>query len=90
MAARRWVTELLYWYNEEHRHSATSFVTPAQRHAGIDEQLLKTRKAVYETARQANPTRWSKGTRNWHYENAVHLNPDTPELKEPNAALKAA
>ena len=25
-----------------------------------------------------------------HYESTVHLNPDTPELKEPNAPLKAA
>ena len=90
LEARRWVTELLHWYNEEHRHSAISFVTPAQRHAGMDEELLKARKAVYETARQANPNRWSKNIRNWRYESAVHLNPDSPELKEPNAAPKAA
>ena len=90
LAARRWVTELLHWYNEEHRHSAISFVTPAQRHAGLDEELLKARKAVYEAARQAHPNSWPKDTRSWHYESAVQLNPESLELKEPNPALKAA
>lgn len=41
--ARRWVTDLVAWYNHEHRHSAIGFVTPAQRHAGLDETLLKQR-----------------------------------------------
>lgn len=90
LAARRWVTELLHWYNNEHRHSAISFVTPSQRHAGMDKELLKARKEVYETARQAHPNRWSKDTRRWRYESAVQLNPDSPKLKEPNTALKAA
>ena len=90
LEARRWVEQLLHWYNEEHRHSAISFVTPAQRHAGLDAGLLNVRKAVYETARQANPNRWSKDTRSWHYKCAVHLNPDSAESKEPNTALKAA
>ena len=90
LEARRWVTQLLHWYNEVHRHSAISFVTPAQRHAGLDAALLKARKAVYETARQANPNRWSKDTRSWPYESAVHLNPDSPASKESNTELKAA
>ena len=72
------------------RHGAISFVTPAQRHAGLDAGLLNVRKAVYETARQANPNRWSKDTRSWHYKCAVHLNPDSAESKEPNTALKTA
>ncbi len=33
LQARRWVTELVHWYNEQHRHSAISFVTPEQRYA---------------------------------------------------------
>ena len=90
LEARRWVTELLHWYNEEHRHSAISFVTPTQRHARLDAQLLQARRGVYETARQANPNRWSKQTRNWHYENTVHLNPDSSELKESKPLHKAA
>ena len=52
LAARRWVTELVHWYNHEHRHSAIGFVTPAQRHAGADRALLEERSLVYERARQ--------------------------------------
>ena len=74
--ARYWVTELVEWYNNEHRHSAIRFVTPAQRHAGVDEKLLDQRKAVYETARARNPQRWSGTTRNWQRIQVVHLNPD--------------
>jgi putative transposase len=35
-------------YNEEHLHSGTNFVTPAQRHQGVDTELLAKREAVYE------------------------------------------
>jgi putative transposase len=41
LTARRWVTKLTHWYNHEHRHSAIGFVTPAQRHAGLDRALLR-------------------------------------------------
>lgn len=77
--ARYWVTELVEWYNHEHRHSAIRFVTPAQRHEGLDESLLDNRKAVYEAARDRNPTRWSRDTRNWQRVQVVHLNPDKAE-----------
>ena len=82
MQARRWVTELVHWYNEQHRHSAISFVTPAQRHAQTDEALLHARAAVYEKARQQHPARWSGNTRNWTFIDEVHLNPDSPQTKE--------
>lgn len=75
-AARRWVTALVDWYNTEHRHSAIGFVTPSQRHAGCDQALLDQRIKLYEQARQLNPQRWSKNTREWAYVDAVHLNPD--------------
>ena len=90
LQARRWVTELVHWYNDQHRHSAINFVTPAQRHAGADRDLLDARTKVYESARQSNPLRWSKRTRNWHFVDSVHLNPDTPQHKEPNRLKKAA
>ena len=88
--ARRWVTELVRWYNYEHRHSSIRFVTPTQRHAGIDKALLEKRNALYKCARQANPTRWSGSTRNWDPITEVHLNPNKPKIKEPNNILKAA
>jgi len=75
-AARAWVTELVRWYNHEHRHSAIRFVTPAQRHASLDQDILDRRAALYETARQRNPLRWKGPTRNWKRIHVVHLNPD--------------
>jgi putative transposase len=74
--ARHWVTRFVRWYNNEHRHSAIKFVTPAQRHAGRDLDLLMARTAVYEAARAANPLRWSGSIRNWSPVTEVHLNPD--------------
>jgi len=75
-AARNWVTELVRWYNHEHRHSAIRFVTPAQRHRNLDQDILDRRTALYETARQSNPLRWKAQTRNWQRIDVVHLNPD--------------
>jgi len=74
--ARQWVTGLVEWYNHEHRHSAIRFVTPAQRHEGLDNKLLNNRKAVYEAARAKHPKRWSGCSRNWQKIQVVYLNPD--------------
>lgn len=90
LQARRWVAELVHWYNEEHRHSAIGFVTPAQRHAGLDEGMLSARAEVYEAARRRHPLRWAKHTRDWLYTDEVQLNPDKPPAKEPEVALNAA
>ena len=75
-AARKWAEDLVNWYNTEHRHSSIRYVTPAQRHAGEDGELLSARSAVYEDARARNPSRWSGGTRNWSPIQRVYLNPD--------------
>jgi len=74
--AREWVHEFVQWYNHQHRHSAIKFVTPNERHQGLDKAILAQRKAVYETARQRHPVRWSGETRNWDQVGAVWLNPD--------------
>jgi transposase InsO family protein len=75
-AAREWVNTFVQWYNHEHRHSAIGFVTPGQRHAGLDTALLSKRGAVYEAAKARHPERWSGATRNWEPVRIVHLNPD--------------
>jgi len=75
-AARTWVQEFVGWYNNEHRHSAIRFVTPAQRHLGEDNQILAKREQVYLKARSANPLRWSGDIRNWDSIKVVHLNPE--------------
>jgi hypothetical protein len=75
-AARAWAVRFAQWYNHEHRHSAIRYVTPAQRHAGEDGRLLGARHAVYQAARERNPRRWSRHTRNWTPVAAVTLNPE--------------
>jgi putative transposase len=75
-AARAWATLLVQWYNHEHRHSAIGFVTPAERHAGLDTAILARRRAVYELARAKNPLRWKRATRHWRRIDIVHLNPE--------------
>lgn len=75
-AARAWVTGFVNWYNYEHRHSAIKFVTPAQRHAVEDNQILINRKQVYLKAKSENPMRWSGEIRNWEPVSEVYLNPE--------------
>lgn len=74
--ARTWAADFAHWYNVEHRHSGIRYVSPAQRHAGRDRELLEARHDVYVKARAANPRRWSGPTRNWTPVNAVTLNPE--------------
>jgi putative transposase len=84
-AARRWVTEFVQWYNHEHQHSAIRFVTPAERHAGLDTTILSQRTTVYEVAKARCPQRWTTTTRNWQPILIVHLNPQ-PEKETKMAA----
>ena len=95
IAARQWVSTFVHWYNHEHRHSAIGFVTPAERHAGLDTALLEKRIEVYEAAKKRHPDRWSGATRNWEPVRIVHLNPDQQvtekiDLKEDRLGLKNA
>jgi len=87
--AREWVLGFERWYNHEHRHSAIRFVTPAQRHAGDDREILARRARLYERAHAENPGRWSGKTRNWQPVGAVWLNPDKDEHGH-KAQLEAA
>jgi putative transposase len=75
-AAREWAARFVHWYNDEHRHSGIKYVTPAQRHAGHDRPVLMARHELYQRARQSNPRRWSRGTRDWTPVAAVTLNPE--------------
>ena len=64
------------WYNNQHHHSGIRYVSPADRHAGRDHEILAARHAVYTAARERNPSRWSGATRNWAPIGAVTLNPE--------------
>ena len=89
-AARRWVHQFVRWYNEEHRHSAIGYVTPSQRHQGLDTALLAARKAVYEAAKARHPARWSGPTRNWDPVAEVWLNPPKELRAQRSSEPKAA
>ena len=74
--ARDWVHQFASWYNQQHKHSGLKFITPVQRHSGQAQEVMRQRRAVYETAKAANPTRWSGRTRNWDLPEEVWLNPE--------------
>ena len=74
-AAANWVAEFVAWYNEEHRHSGISFVTPQQRHTRVHEPLLEHREHVYAAAKARHPERWTGNTRRWDRHATVRLNP---------------
>ena len=73
--AREWVQRFVRWYNSDHRHSGIKFVSPAARHEGREEEILSKRIETYEQARRRQPSRWSRGTRNWSAIGEVVLNP---------------
>jgi len=74
--ARVWCEKFVSWYNNQHLHSALKFVTPQQRHAGEDRQIMQKRHLVYQMAKLQHPERWSGNTRNWSLPEMVTLNPD--------------
>lgn len=88
--AREWVAGFVAWYNTEHRHSALKYVTPAQRHAGEEGDLLAHRDAVYRQARSRHPERWSGRTRNWTPVGEVVLNPERSRSPRPEEVTEEA
>ena len=80
--ARAWAFAFQHWYNTKPKHRAIKFVSPAERHARKDIEILKRRKKVYEKARQKHPERWSGKIRNFEPVKKVLLNPEKPKGKE--------
>ena len=83
--ARNWARRFVAWYNHEHRHSGIRYVSPAERHAGQDQDILARRHALYLEARAAQPRRWARHTRIWQPVATVTLNPERESVV--NAAL---
>ena len=75
-SAQQWVERFVAWYNGEHRHSAIRYVTPDERHFGAERDVLARRHELYARARNANPERWTRSTRNWAPVGIVVLNPE--------------
>jgi putative transposase len=92
--ARGWVFGFVLQYNTEFLHSGIKYVTPHQRHSGLDVEILANRDRVYKMAQAKNPLRWSRNTRDWSRIEQVALNPirgneDTTDLvKQPVAVNK--
>src|SRR6478735_5815640 len=84
--ARTWAAGFVRWYNHDHRHSGIRYVSPAQRHAGDDHAILAARHELYTRAREINPARWSRNTRNWTPINSVTLNPERDAVVNAHAA----
>ena len=74
--ARHWAAAFVRWYNVEHLHSGIRYVSPAARHEGRDHAILAARHTLYLQARDRNPSRWSRHTRNWSPVGVVKLNPE--------------
>lgn len=74
--ARLWVRSFIGWYNHEHLHSAIGFVTPSDRHAGRDREILENRREVYAEAKERHPERFATGVRAWQRPKLVRLNPE--------------
>ena len=70
-----WMLAFEHAYNERHLHSGIRFVTPVDRHRGMDHDRLAHRTLVYERAKRRNPRRWSGNIRNWEVTGSVLLNP---------------
>ena len=77
---RSWVDDFVNWYNRDHQHSGIRYVTPAERHEGLDVEVLKKRKRLYRSVQKQHPARWSRDIRNWDFITAVELNPEIKTL----------
>ena len=81
--ARKWVEKFVNWYNKDHLHSGIKFLTPYQRHYGLDKGIMEKRIATYEEAKARHPERWSKNIRDWTLPEYVSLNPiDEEEVND--------
>lgn len=73
--ARKWVQTFVKWYNHDHLHSGINFLTPYERHHGLDVAIMQKRIETYQTAKRRNPERWSRSIRDWSLPEFVALNP---------------
>lgn len=85
--AKQWMILFIDWYNN-HQHSGIKFVTPNERHQGLDIEILNNRKKVYTRAKEKHPERWgNRKIKNFDREEKVYLN---CLQKEKDIAIKIA
>ncbi len=74
--ARKWMSDFVDHYNNDHQHSGIKFVTPQQAHSGEHIGLLNRRRELYEGARKTTPGRWISGKcRDWDPVSEVSIIP---------------
>jgi putative transposase len=56
--ARAFCRQFFHWYNNEHRHSGISMITPMAVHLGQAEEILLERNKVLEASFNRNPARF--------------------------------
>jgi putative transposase len=62
--------------HNEYRHSRIQFVTPSQRHDGLDVEILSKRKVLYQKKRNEHGERWTKEEWNGQAIGGLELNPE--------------
>lgn len=72
--SEKWMESFIRWYNDE-PHSGINYVSPNQRHEGLDKEILEKRKKVFEKAREKYPERFGKRIRKIEYQGVVTLIP---------------
>jgi putative transposase len=72
--AREWTASFTHFYNFHHKHSGIKYVTPVERHTGLDKEILRKRELVYQKARGKHPERWSGKSKNLDYIDEVFIN----------------
>lgn len=79
--ARSWLADFVNWYNMFHRHSAIGYVTPHERHEGLDLVKFERRNETLERARADHPERWGKRIGLHGAPRIVYLNPIPKKLE---------
>ena len=69
-SAREWMSKVCYWYNYQHLHSAIKYVTPIQRHNGLDKAIMAKRQALFNN----KPNLTNNKRKDWSYIEVVKLN----------------
>ncbi len=72
--ATEWVALFVEKYNDT-KHSGINYVTPNERHAGMEEQILQKRCNILYKAYSENPNRFPNGIRKFTIKNVITLNP---------------
>ena len=87
-AARDWIARFVQWYHHAHRHRSLRYITPAQRHAGLDGRIFAKRHQLYRQAKATHTERWTGPTRCWEAIGNVWLNQRSGTPSKPHERSK--